>query len=161
MALWMRQAHVNKPEKKDNKDSQAKQERPKQQTRRLDNLRIYKSLKIQTKSLGTRTEHHFVTNDLSSTGAFILCENASKQPFLLNSTLLECKLEIFDEQQKPFWISFLAKLARFVEETNQEHKGFGIRIVQISQDSKYYLEQYIDHNGKLENEEDFKNAANF
>jgi|GEM_PF-656612 len=155
MAFWIRKkgeegegeansASALKPTKKkdDKKDNKPK---------RIDNLRIPQHLRITLRSLGSPNEFVFHTKDLSATGAFVLCAVFKRYPFQQQSTLLDASVELKEpDSDEVTKLQFLAKIARVVEAQGQgasSISGFGIRIVQISQEQRATLEGFIQRNG--------------
>jgi PilZ domain len=131
-----------------------KDEKKENKPRRIDNLRIPQQLSITLRSLGSPVEIPFLTKDLSSTGAFILCPQFRKTPFQLQSTIMECIVELkHPETQETQQLKFLAKIARVVAATGtgaSSISGFGVRICQIALDQKVILEQFIQKHGSPE-----------
>lgn len=154
MAFWLKKENKADGSKDLENLSQNEKKLKKLQSKRIDNLRIPQQLKILLKSLGSQTEFPFLTKDLSATGAFVLCSNFKRYPFQLNSTLLDATVELKDEDYPDGqMIQFIAKIARIVEahgEGSTTISGFGIRIVQISNDSKFKLDQFIAKHGHPE-----------
>lgn len=165
MAFWIRKkgeegegsegessASALKPAKK-------KDEKKENKPKRIDNLRIPQQLRITLRSLGSPNEYVFLTKDLSATGAFVLCSHFKRYPFQQATTLLDCAVELkVPETGETYKLCFLAKIARVVEAKGEgalSISGFGVRIVQISQDQRIFLESFIQRHGAP----DVNNAA--
>jgi hypothetical protein len=155
MSFWIKKNTPNKTDSGREQENAAarkkKDEKRAQNAKRLDNLRIPHQLPIQVKGIGTRTEYPFLTRDLSSSGAFVVCPDFWNYPFQPSSTILDCAVELRSPNQieKPR-IHFLAKIARVVESAGSEAgvtEGFGIRILQISMEHRHLLENYIGTHG--------------
>lgn len=164
MALWIRKNQTSKHDDQKNSDNSSlsrkkKDEKKGANAKRLDNLRIPHQSNIVIKSVGTRNEYSFVTKDLSATGAFVVCPDMQKYPFQQVSTILDCIVELTPPgKTEVVKIRFLGKIARIVDtpstQPNQTQEtsvaGFGIRILQISPDQKYILDNYIAQHGTPE-----------
>jgi len=115
-------------------------------------LRIAQKLHVSLRSLGTGNEYHFLTKDLSATGMFVLCSDQKRYPFLPQSTILETtvwlKAEEHGDSQE---LQCLCKIARIVEGSAHSQSGFGVRIVQISNEQRHTLEHFIATHGSPEN----------
>jgi hypothetical protein len=151
MAFWIRKNVPLKSEQgKENDGRKRKDEKSRQQVKRLDNLRISHKLPVIIKSLGSRNEFSFVTKDLSSSGLFALCGNLSDYPFQQTSTILDCEVDLGAQSHPPYAkVRFLGKIARIMDggAADGDMPGFGIRIVQISHESRVVLENYISAHG--------------
>jgi hypothetical protein len=156
MAFWIRKNTPSRletgKEEETNVARRRREEKSRQQVKRLDNLRIPHQLPVVLKSLGSRNEFAFTTFDLSSTGLFAVCSNFADYPFQQNSTILDCEVDLGPQSHPPYSkIRFLGKIARVVEpsaaQTESQPAGFGIRIVQIPHDSRVILENYISAHG--------------
>jgi hypothetical protein len=151
MAFWIRKNVPSKSEQgKENDSRKRKDEKARQQVKRLDNLRIPHKLPVVIKSLGSRNEFSFVTKDLSSSGLFALCSNLSDYPFQQTSTILDCEVDLGVHSHPPYAkIRFLGKIARIMElgTVDGDMPGFGVRIVQISHEARVILENYISAHG--------------
>lgn len=166
MAFWMRKSRTGKAEPEPVESAKRRKDEKKVATlKRIDNLRIPQECDIKIKSLGSRNGHQFKTKDLSASGAFVFCEDIRDFPFQQTATILECLVTLRPhEGAEAVFVQFLAKIARVVEPADvvplddapeSEHKllagrqypGFGIRIVQISPDQRYILENYIARHG--------------
>lgn len=158
MAFWIKKKSEETAEiEKDQEGSGAlrkKKDDKKQQVKRIDNLRIPQQLRIILRSLGTPTEYHFWTKDLSATGAFVLCLNFKHTPFQPQSTLLEAQVELTaPDTLEVIPMQFLAKIARVVEakgEGANQISGFGLRIIQITLEQRTILESFIARHGSAE-----------
>lgn len=156
MAFWLKKDGKNEKDPKEiegvapSGDKKAK----KMQTKRIDNLRVPQQLRVTLKSLGSQTEYPFLTKDLSATGAFVLCSDFKRYPFQLNSTILDVMVELRDTDfPDAVPIQFLAKIARIVEahgEGSTTISGFGIRIIQMGNDTKHKLDVFIAKHGHPE-----------
>jgi hypothetical protein len=156
MAFWIRKK-TDEPSQDEEesanalKNSKKKDDRKENKPKRIDNMRIPQSLKISLRSLGAPNEYLFTTKDLSATGAFVLCSNFANYPFIPLSTLLDCTVELNEpETGETHRLKFLAKVARVVEAKGEgatQISGFGIRIVQISQELRLLLELFIQRHG--------------
>lgn len=124
-------------------------------TKRIDNLRIARKLGITLRSLGTGTEYHFLTKDLSSTGMFVLCSDHERYPFVVGSTLIETVVHLETEiegSRDVHNLNCLCKVARIVEASGPNGtSGYGVRIVQISPEERAVLENFIATHGSPEN----------
>ncbi|NBX16959.1 MAG: PilZ domain-containing protein [Proteobacteria bacterium] len=152
MAFWAKKKPENETEKKDtgaNSLLKKKDEKKGAPPKRIDNLRILQKLRISLKSLGTGSEYHFMTKDLSATGMFVLCNDHKRYPFIPQSTLLETVIQLqADGTTENHELKCLCKIARIVE---GQVVGYGVRIVQISPDQRQALEQFISKHGTPEN----------
>lgn len=156
MAFWLKKDGKNEKEPKEIEgvvqggDKKSK----KMQSKRIDNLRIPQQLRVTLKSLGSQTEFPFLTKDLSATGAFVLCSDFNRYPFQLNSTILDVMVELRDTDfPDAVPIHFLAKIARIVEahgEGSTTISGFGIRIIQMGNDTKHKLDAFVAKHGHPE-----------
>ncbi len=164
MAFWIRKNAPTKVETGKEQESsisrKRKDEKLRPQVKRIDNLRIPHQLGIVMKSLGTRNEFSFLTRDLSNNGVFVVCQALSDYPFQQTSTLLDCEVDLGAQSNPPYTkIRFLGKIARIVERssatTDIQSIGFGVRMVQISPESRVVLENFIAAHGKP----DLSNAA--
>lgn len=150
MSIWISKKI---PERSiEEKDSELTKKKEKiHQTKRIDNLRIPQQLKINLKSLGTHTSHTFLTKDLSATGVFVMCKDATQYPFQPQSTILQATVEGVNGDDN-FQLQFLGKIARVVSEPNgAQPSGFGLRIIQISFEHRQMLETFIARHGSPEN----------
>jgi hypothetical protein len=152
MAFWAKKKPENETEKKDstaNSLLKKKDEKKGAPPKRIDNLRILQKLHITLKSLGTGSEFHFMTKDLSATGMFVICPDQKRYPFLPQSTLLETVIQLQAEgSEENHELKCLCKIARVVE---GQVSGYGVRIVQISPDQRQALEQFIAKHGSPDN----------
>ncbi len=152
MAFWAKKKPDNETEKKEtgaNSLLKKKDEKKGAPPKRIDNLRISQKLHISLKSLGTGSEYHFMTKDLSATGMFVLCSDHKRYPFQPQSTLLETVIQLrADGSSENHELKCLCKIARIVE---GQVTGYGVRIVQISPDQRQALEQFIAKHGSPEN----------
>ncbi len=151
MTFWMKKksdeiegkAPDNTKKKKDDKSNIVK---------RIDNMRIPQQLSVTLQSLGSPLEYKFLTKDLSATGAFVLCSKFNRYPFKIPSTILSVTVEMVEDGSTEIThLNFLAKIARIVEAHGTgatKISGFGVRIVQISNDARAYLEGFIQRNGQ-------------
>jgi hypothetical protein len=166
MAFWIRKKGEEGEGGKDGeasagslKPTKKKDEKKENKPKRIDNLRIPQQLRVTLRSLGSPNEFVFLTKDLSATGAFVLCSNFKRYPFQQTSTLLDCVVELkVPEAEETYRLTFLAKIARVVEAKGEgalSISGFGVRIVQISQDQRVFLESFIQRHGAP----DVNNAA--
>jgi hypothetical protein len=141
------------------KPARKKEEKKDNKPKRIDNMRIPQQLRISLRSLGSPNEFVFLTKDLSATGAFVLCPNIKRYPFQQQSTLLDCAVDLKEPKSDEIHrLQFLAKIARVVEaqgEGASAISGFGIRIVQISNELRSLLESFIQRHGAP----DINNAA--
>lgn len=120
--------------------------------KRIDNLRIAQKLHVSLRSLGTGNEYHFLTKDLSATGMFVLCTDQKRYPFLPQSTILETTVWLkAEEEGESQELQCLCKIARIVEGGAHSPSGFGVRIVQISNEQRHTLEHFIATHGSPEN----------
>ncbi len=151
MAFWIRKNVPLKSEQgKDSDSRKRKDDKTRQQVKRLDNLRIPHKLPLVIKSLGSRNEFSFVTKDLSSSGLFALCNNLSDYPFQQASTILDCEVDLGAQSIPPYTkIRFFGKIARIMDggTADDDLPGFGVRIVQISHEFRVVLENYIAAHG--------------
>ena len=156
MAFWIRKKNDEGQEDEAEsgnalRPNKKKDEKKENKPKRIDNMRIPQSLKITLRSLGAPNEYIFTTKDLSATGAFVLCSKFAAYPFIPQSTLLECAVELKEPDTGEFHkLNFLAKVARVVEAKGEgatHISGFGIRIVQISQELRLLLELFIQRHG--------------
>jgi hypothetical protein len=133
----------------DNK--KGKKDDAKPQVKRIDNLRIPERLRVHLKSLGSQNVYTFWTKDLSSTGAFVLCQDFHSYPFQSASTILEAVVELKDPVTNEVTdLALLAKIARVVEAHGagaSNISGFGIRIVQMEFRERQVLENFIESHG--------------
>lgn len=167
MAFWLKKDMDKQTDPNENKEIekslQKSSEDKKKQARRIDNLRIPQQLRITMRSLGTQSEYPFHTKDLSATGAFVLCNQLKHYPFIVTSTILDCRVELKEFESLggsdmrtgdgPTYIKFMAKIARVVEahgEGSTAISGFGIRIVQISNEFRNLLEGFIAQHGHVD-----------
>lgn len=156
MAYWINKKGGDSAQKAPKAGGQkgGKEEKKGQQVKRIDNLRVSQKLRIRLRSLGAPQEYTFVTRDLSATGVFVVCPRIDQYPFQPSSTLLEAFLELKGDQGDMETVSFLARIARMVQESpvsagagGAPARGFGLRIVQISQDHRQTLETFITKHG--------------
>jgi hypothetical protein len=165
MAFWIRkkgeEGEGNAPDAgvSSLKPSRKKDDKKDNKPKRIDNLRIPQQLRVTLRSLGSPNEFVFLTKDLSATGAFVLCTNFQRYPFQQASTLLDCVVELkVPDSNDMHRLVFLAKIARVVEAQGEGASGisgFGVRIVQITQDQRQTLESFIQRHGAP----DINNAA--
>ncbi|MFZ9521214.1 MAG: PilZ domain-containing protein [Silvanigrellaceae bacterium] len=151
MAFWAKKKADVETEKKDsvaNSLLKKKDEKKSAPPKRIDNLRIAQKLQISLKSLGTGSEYHFLTKDLSATGMFVLCSDHKRYPFQVQSTLLETIIQLKAGDDEATELRCLCKIARIVE---GQVSGFGVRIVQISPEQRTVLEQFIAKHGSPDN----------
>lgn len=156
MAFWIRKNAPNKSDQGKESESgmarKRKEEKTRQQVKRLDNLRIPHQLPVLLRSLGSRNDFSFVTKDLSSSGMFVLCPNFQNYPFQAASTILDCEVNLGAQSHPPHSkIRFFGKIARVTEESDAQREGqsmgFGVRIVQIAHEARIILENYISAHG--------------
>ena len=115
--------------------------------KRIDNLRIPQQLRIVLKSIGTLNSWDFLTKDLSSTGAFVICENVKRYPFQPQSTLIDASVELKNpDSAEVHKLQFIGKIARVVD-AKEGLSGFGLRIIQISNEQRMILENFIVNHG--------------
>lgn len=167
MAFWIKKQN-GESESPASETSKKKDEKKVIAAKRIDNLRISRQLKVTLKSIGTPNEFVFVTKDLSSTGAFVICKNLRRYPFQPISTILEAEVELKSTDDiSHIPIRFLCKIARVVESDALDLAvipGFGIHIIQMPHEQRLIFEKYIathgspdplasDSNSTLEQEE--------
>lgn len=152
MAFWAKKKPENETEKKEtgvNSLLKKKDEKKGAPPKRIDNLRIAQKLQISLKSLGTGSEYHFLTKDLSATGMFVICNDHKRFPFQPQSTLLETIIQLkAGESSENHELKCLCKIARIVE---GQVSGYGMRIVQIAPEQRQALEQFIAKHGSPDN----------
>ncbi len=152
MAFWAKKKPENETEKKEtgaNSLLKKKDEKKGAPPKRIDNLRIAQKLQISLKSLGTGSEYHFLTKDLSATGMFVICNDHKRFPFQPQSTLLETIIQLkAGESAENHELKCLCKIARIVE---GQVSGYGMRIVQIAPEQRQALEQFIAKHGSPDN----------
>lgn len=94
-------------------------------------------------------EYVFRTRDLSKNGVFLYTKVAHLYPFKVGSTLT---LELYDYDK---FLSCKCVIARVVEpgsaESDHYPTGFGVRIVDISDEDREHLTSMIDRAGTGEN----------
>ncbi|MEY4066063.1 MAG: hypothetical protein RIR26_2271 [Pseudomonadota bacterium] len=155
MAFWAKKKSDSSGKTKDSPTNsllKKKDDKKGPPPKRIDNLRIAQKLHVSLRSLGTGNEYHFLTKDLSATGMFVLCSDQKRYPFLPQSTILETTVWLkADEHSEGQELHCLCKIARIVEGTAHSASGFGVRIVQISNEQRHTLEHFIATHGSPEN----------
>lgn len=173
MALWMRKSKTGQKTETEVIETKRRKDEKKAITlKRIDNLRIPQESDIIVKSLGSRNTYHFKTKDVSASGAFVSCADFGSLPFQQQATILDCTVALkHSETAEAVHVQFLAKIARVVEPTDvaqqdsnepppqndsaldqkliagRQFPGFGVRIVQMTHDQRYVLENYIARHG--------------
>jgi hypothetical protein len=132
------------PEEKKEKEGRAK---------RLDSLRVHKSLDIALRSLGNEKILFFKTRDVSASGVFVSNEDFKNLPFIVNSTLICARIFLMNHPKKDVneTVDFIAKIARMVypdESFPKLKPGLGLRLVQIDERSRKLLNSYIASHGE-------------
>ena len=117
--------------------------------KRSDALRLSVEAPIDLKCLGTMTVYSFFTNNVSTNGVFVECEDTSIYPFLDKLTILECKLflaclngETHNDLKD---VTFLSRVMRVVNSKGETKKqGFGLKIIQVSPEHQRIIESLIE-----------------
>lgn len=117
--------------------------------KRSDALRLSIEAPIDLKCLGTMTIYSFYTNNISTNGIFVECDDTTVYPFLEKLTILECKLFLAclnDSSHNDLEdVSFLSRVMRIVDSQGEGKKqGFGLKIIQISPDHQRIIESLIE-----------------
>ncbi len=103
-------------------------------------------MRIQIRSLGVPTNFNFLTKDLSSTGAFVICDNFKAYPFIPNSTILDCVVDLGTEGTREISkLTFLGRIMRVVDQGDTH--GFGVKMIQISHEEKQVLDAFVQRHG--------------
>ena len=117
--------------------------------KRSDALRLNIEVPIDLKCLGTMTLYSFSTNNISTTGVFVECDDTTVYPFLEKLTILECKLflnclhdDVYNALDD---VSFLSRVMRVMGSEQEGIKqGFGLKIIQISPEYQRIIESLIE-----------------
>ena len=117
--------------------------------KRSDALRLSIEAPIDLKCLGTMTLYSFSTNNISTTGVFVECDDTSVYPFLEKLTILECKLFLAclngDAHKSLEDVSFSSRVMRVIgSEQDEKKQGFGLKIIQISPEDQRIIESLIE-----------------
>lgn len=127
------------------------------ENRRVNRLRLEKSLRVVIGSIGAQNKYEVSTRDISHTGFFLEFESPARFPFN-QSSILEVWAELGPDQA----IFFNGKMARVVPKENgvMAHTGAGIaiKIVLIDKDNEKILNDFISRQS-LEKGDDRGDAA--
>ncbi len=109
--------------------------------RKLLRVEVQQPLRVYVRSIGSNVEYEFKSDNLSPQGINLIGRQSISYPFN-SSTLLDVWVQIKDKQNSVIY--FTAKIIR--THKKQGKLIFGLRIVQISNESELKLIQYItDH----------------
>jgi len=124
--------------------------KPSKKESRQDLLRTTVSLTVDLTPLGSEQTLTFETTNLSLQGMFISINNLEDCLFEERKTLVKGKLwigEFKGYQMKEKNIEFLGKIVRVGKEKSVS--GIGLKIIEMTTDSKKMLEELININNSL------------